>query len=508
MIIHAQIGPCGTCITSPISEDVYFVAHSLTPDRKGFVKKDIESIPSAQVGIIDGPICLQKKEESIHIAELVREKVDTLLGIGTCAVGDLGGFITEACSQSLPFFCPFLRTRHPKIESYIHFDYKLPVCSANQEGIKKCVKAVLENNASYMEYFQNPPSLTVSAITESGSCIGCGTCGIACPTQAIDFLYQPPVIHKDICIQCGACFVQCPRSFGSGLTAPSSGARYDPSIGAYQIAAKAQTCASKQDDLQKIIANLISYLFEETTVDAAVMPAVNAESPYVISPTVVTTPEQVQKTVLSNYSVVPSVLGIKNAVDCGYQHIAFVGLPCQIQGIFKAGEYPLGERYYSSKIDVLISMFCMKNFLQSSLKTIVKKMGVSVDTVKKMGIIRGKFRVESVDNIYEIPVDAVTNFQRGCSLCLDFSGELSDISVGTCGSLEGYTSIIVRTKKGNTIFEGFKKRIQYELLSEYELEIIRNRAAFKKRENKRTARTIISSKRFAILGSLQNMHTL
>lgn len=508
MIIHAQIAPCGTCITSPLFDNVYFVAHSLAPHRKEFVKQSIESLPSARVGIIDGPVCLQNKEESIHIAQSVREKADILVGIGTCTVGDLGGFITESCSQNLPFFCSFLRTRHPKIESYVHFDYKLPVCSANQEGIKKFVKAILDNNISYLKYFQNPPSATVSAVTESDSCIGCGTCGMACPTHAIDFVHQRPKINNDICIQCGACFVQCPRSFNSRLVHSVSEATYDSSIGIYKKAMKAHIPDSNKIMWQKIISELVCYLLEETPVDAAVLPGVTScQSPLNCASFVVTTPDEVHDIELSDYSVVPTVVGVKQAVDQGYTHIAFVGLPCQVQGIFKAGQYPLGERTYYSKIDVLISMFCMKNFLQSNLSTTIKTLGVPIDSITKMGITRGQFWVKSMANTYTIPVNTITQFQRGCSLCLDFSGELSDISVGSTGSPHGYSSLIVRTKKGNEIFDGFKNRIQYHPLSQHELEIICRRAASKKQKNSRHTRTMISSKQFSILDTLQEVYT-
>lgn len=114
MIIQAQIGACGTCINSDIYkglDDVYFIAHSLAPDRGIFKKQQIEDAPTADIGIIDGPICFQGREESIQIAELVREKSKILVGIGTCAVGSttIGGFITEDCSQHLPFFCPLFK---------------------------------------------------------------------------------------------------------------------------------------------------------------------------------------------------------------------------------------------------------------------------------------------------------------------------------------------------------------------------------------------------------------
>ncbi len=497
MIIQAQIGACGTCINSNIYkdiDDVYFVAHSLSPERGILKKQSIEDMPAADIGIIDGPICFQGREESIQIAEMVRERSEVLLGIGTCAVGSgtIGGFITEDCSRLLPFFCPFLRTRHPKIENYVQFDYKLPVCSANQEGLKKLVEAIIKKDLDYLKYFKAPEANNITVITESDLCMGCGTCGMACPTKAIDFSGQRPEINLDICIKCGACFIQCPRSFfdNTVLTKRKFGKVGDETLGFYQEAYSARTKNEKIIKISQdggIVTDLLCYLLENNICDSAVVSI--SRDGWNTLPEVVTTPEEVLEAAGTKYTVVPNLMGIKKAADMGYSKIAFVGVPCQIQGVSKTESYPFGDRYYHSKIAFAISIFCMENFLFGNLRSIVEgKTEVSMAEVRKMGISKGRFWVRSLDgNRFRVPVKFIKEYaQKSCFCCLDFCGEHSDISVGGVGSPDGYSSVLVRSEKGKKVFEGFKKRIEHSLLSEDGLGAIKTLGSLKKSTNMST----------------------
>jgi coenzyme F420 hydrogenase subunit beta len=516
MIIQAQIGACGTCINSNIYsdlDDVYFVAHSLAPERGILQRRPIENLPDADIGIIDGPICFQGKEESIQMAEMVREKSKILLGLGTCTVGSdtIGGFITKDCSQLLSFFCPYLRTRHPKIEKYISFDYKLPVCSANQEGLRRFVKAALTEDTSYLEYFKDPGANTINVITEADCCMGCGTCGMVCPTGAISYVGQRPKIDAEVCIKCGACFIQCPRSFFSNsvLSQKRFQESPDPLLGFYREAYSARTQDARIMKISQdggIVTNLLCYLLREQICDAAVVSV--SRGGWDTVPEVVTTPEEVLKAAGTKYTVVPNLMGIKKAADQGYEKIAFVGVPCQVQGVVKTDAYPFGDRYYHSKIAFIVSIFCMENFLFGNLRSIIEgKTEVPMDETNKMGISKGRFWVRSLDgNQFRIPVKFIETYaQQSCSLCLDFCGELSDISVGSVGTADGYSTVLVRSEKGKRVFDDFKKTIECEPLSQEGLKTIQDLAGLKKGKNTKATRETLTKKRWLMLETLSNL---
>jgi coenzyme F420 hydrogenase subunit beta len=69
-----------------------------------------------------------------------------------------------------------------------------------------------------------------------------------------------------------------------------------------------------------------------------------------------------------------------------------------------------------------------------------------------------------------------------CAYCLDFTGKNSDISCGNIGSDEGWTTVIVRTKKGEEAFQGALKAglIEAEELEPKKVQTVANSARFKK----------------------------
>ena len=56
--------------------------------------------------------------------------------------------------------------------------------------------------------------------------------------------------------------------------------------------------------------------------------------------------------------------------------------------------------------------------------------------------------------IFKIPIAETEPFTRkNCHICTDYTSDVSDISVGSVGSPRGYSTVIVRSKKGRQIIE-------------------------------------------------------
>ena len=53
------------------------------------------------------------------------------------------------------------------------------------------------------------------------------------------------------------------------------------------------------------------------------------------------------------------------------------------------------------------------------------------------------------DKTFKIPIEKAKSCTRkNCNICMDFTSELSDISVGSVGSQKGWSTLIVRSNKG------------------------------------------------------------
>jgi len=66
-------------------------------------------------------------------------------------------------------------------------------------------------------------------------------------------------------------------------------------------------------------------------------------------------------------------------------------------------------------------------------------------------VMRGKLIVQDREGetIFEEPIrDFYGAALKGCDECADFMGHAADISVGSVGSTDGYSSVLIRTEEG------------------------------------------------------------
>ncbi|MHC1605179.1 MAG: Coenzyme F420 hydrogenase/dehydrogenase, beta subunit C-terminal domain [Candidatus Methanofastidiosia archaeon] len=489
MIVHTQLGVCGGCFKKNIYKEmgqrVYYVTHSLAPSAitEKFGENAV-NVPlsyldshSFDIGVVEGPVCLRDKEESINILKKFRKACKILLGVGTCVAGNemIGGMITSSCSSVLDDFCRYLRVRHPLANRFVDFDYSLPVCSANQHGILRFIEKIIEKDSQYLEPLASFKHNRVEEIVNQDLCMGCGTCEMTCPTDAISIKEGYPAVEEERCILCGTCYFQCPRSFLSQklLSISTFGKPSDNSLlGNYEALCCAKSRNKKVLKVSQdggIVTELLIYLLEKGIVDGAVV-AVKTREGWEPAPWIVKTPEDVMDAAGTKYTICPNMKAIRKAVyEDGLSKLAFIGTPCQIQALRKMQTYPVGERGFFNKMEFAIGIFCMENFLFSNLRYIVEGHGgVDFTNVKKMDIGGGKFDIHSVDgDIISIPLKKTRKYEhKPCHVCLDYVGELADISVGSVGTPNGYSTVFVRSKKGLEVWNSMHKRVEATSLEE------------------------------------------
>ena len=92
----------------------------------------------------------------------------------------------------------------------------------------------------------------------------------------------------------------------------------------------------------------------------------------------------------------------------------------------------------------------------ASLDTFTKGlMDVDLDKVTKMDIGKGKFWIytEGSDEPQGIPIKATHGYeQAGCNICNDYVCEFADISTGSVGAPDGWSTVLTRTDAGVDIF--------------------------------------------------------
>lgn len=294
-------------------------------------------------------------------------------------------------------------------------------------------------------------------------CSGCAACVLVCPYGCLEYFEEKPNLIKK-CEICGICPKVCsrldfPRATLEKLTFERERLP-DEEFGVYKRLAIAQ--ATDQSILKTcqdggVVTTLLTYAMDNGIIDSAVVSATSPEKPWFPVPRLVTTPEEVLESAGTRYTYSPNLLALQEAVKQKRKAVAFVSTPCQIQSIRKIEAFPLKK--YSGIINFTIGLMCTESFTYSGLmqRHIQQILGMNLNEVRKINI-KGKVLVTSSSGeVKAIPLQEAKQYTRkGCLPCTDFSGEFADISAGGLG-LKGWTFTIIRTKKGQEIFETAEK---------------------------------------------------
>ena len=230
-------------------------------------------------------------------------------------------------------------------------------------------------------------------------------------------------------------------------------------LGTYKEAVAARSTDKRIQEVAQdggIASALLIYALENNIIEGAVV-AGDPGDDWVPVPEIATTADEVLAAAGTKYSMSPNVWGIKEAArQYGIESIGTVVTPCQMQGIRKMQAYPFSTRFIADKINLLIGIFCMENFPMASLDTFTKGlMDVDLDKVTKMDIGKGKFWIytEGSDEPQGIPIKSTHGYeQAGCNVCNDYVCEFADISTGSVGAPDGWSTVLTRTGAGVDVF--------------------------------------------------------
>jgi len=141
--------------------------------------------------------------------------------------------------------------------------------------------------------------------------------------------------------------------------------------------------------------------------------------------------------------------------------VALVGTPCHIIASEKINHYSdiLGE----SAIDFKLGLFCMENFSHSYLKEFLSQNNVKIEDVKEFRVEKGQFWAYLENGeVFHVPLSkAKTCMRKNCEICMDYTSELADISVGSVGSQPGWSTLIIRTEKGMEALQNAENKGYY-----------------------------------------------
>jgi coenzyme F420 hydrogenase subunit beta len=331
------------------------------------------------------------------------------------------------------------------------------------------------------------------AVIDADRCVQCGVCVAACPTDSIGVGEDDLPKLVKMCTGCSLCWDFCPRGGlrheatwkifgldrsveGIGHVHESYTARVDPMI------------ESAQDG--GVVSALLISLLEAGEIDGALVARESASEPWKGEALLARRPEEVRECAGSFYN---QTLALAHVDFDGYElppnpRIAVVGTPCEVEGIKAMQARPW--TWGSSRVEAItltIALLCTKsfNYEKLMLEEIRDKREVDIEEVGRVDVMRGKLIVQdrSGETIFEEPIrDFHGAALKGCDECADFMGHAADISVGSVGSEDGYSSVLIRTEEGLDAWSYVRERLETRPLDKPQaldkLDALDKRAAF------------------------------
>ena len=229
-------------------------------------------------------------------------------------------------------------------------------------------------------------------------------------------------------------------------------------LGTYKEAVSAR--ATDKDILKVsqdggIVSALLIHAIEEGIIEGAVVAGKKDGEKWRPEPGVAMAKEDILGAAGTRYTMSPNLSALKEAVrQNGLEKVGIVLTPCQTLALRKLQAYPFA-RFVADKVNLAIGIFCMENFPLAALDTFSQaKLEIPKEDVDKMDIGKGKFWITSDGEEKGLGLKFTHGYeQSACNICSDYVAEFADISTGSVGSPDGWSTVLKRTDSGQTIFD-------------------------------------------------------
>jgi coenzyme F420 hydrogenase subunit beta len=321
-----------------------------------------------------------------------------------------------------------------------------------------------------------------AAVIDADRCIQCGACIAACPSDSLATSFEDLPYLVKMCTGCSLCWDFCPRgglryeatwpkeSEESEESSPLDAALSEAGtltgesgvglgVVVSQVAAKVRDSSPMKVDTAQdggVVSAILIAALEAGEIDGALVARENPATPWRGVPFIATTTEELLERAGSYYNqtLALGALDLERFGLADDARIAIVGTPCEIQGLraLQARSWRTGNSRIEA-VTLAIALMCTKSFdyRKLMLRMVQGERRIQLSNVGKVDVVHGRFQVFSHNG--DVMIDEpVKNFHgaalKGCDECADFLGRGADISVGSVGSEEGYSSVLVRTEVG------------------------------------------------------------
>jgi coenzyme F420-reducing hydrogenase beta subunit len=220
----------------------------------------------------------------------------------------------------------------------------------------------------------------------------------------------------------------------------------DQNIGVYSDLFSARSSIEGQDG--GVVSALLAKGFQEGLFDSAVV--VRRGEGYSAEAVVASNASEVLAAKGTKYLRVNVTKKLRELISQGEKRIAIVCTPCEAKATRKI------QQTLKNDCEItIIGLFCFEAFNNAKLKKEVKKrLGIDLDKAQKTQVKQGKFMVSVDGKEHSCRVkDLDEASEEVCRFCDDFISRFADVSVGSVGSKQGYSTVIARSKIGEKMLK-------------------------------------------------------
>lgn len=297
-------------------------------------------------------------------------------------------------------------------------------------------------------------------------CVSCGACSAVCPVNSIALEDGTPKL-VGLCIACGMCYNNCPRAEFDveemerqvfGRTRNDEEAEIGVVQACYAVRARDAEILERCQDGGAVTAIISQFLADGG--ECAVVAGLEEGRVWSPKPVVALSKEEVIDGAGTKYTPCPTLVGVDSAVnEYERRKVAVVGTPCQMKALrrIETGDY--SDAKIRGAVALSIGLFCMETFGHPSLMEFLEKEGVDASKVTKFDIKKGRLIAwQDEEAVYKVKLSKVKELVRPCCHhCDDFTSEFSDLSIGNVGSPDGWSTVIVRTERGEATLRAAEK---------------------------------------------------
>jgi coenzyme F420-reducing hydrogenase beta subunit/Na+-translocating ferredoxin:NAD+ oxidoreductase RnfD subunit len=318
------------------------------------------------------------------------------------------------------------------------------------------------------------PKARQFATVKTYECIRCGACMYVCCNSLSPILIKEAFEKQDVkklmkldadyCAGCSDCNFVCParinlESYTLGYPMSEEETKKieqqflkgtaDEDIGVYTDMFSAKSSIDGQDG--GVATALLVSGMQRNLFDSAIV--VQRTNGYWAKAVIAENVNEVLKAKGTKYLRIPLMSKLGDLIAKGKRKIAIVGMACEVRAARRIQKILLRE--FPDLELTIIGLFCYECFDYKKLKEeTARLLDVDLDQAEKTQIHKGKFIVQIDGKENSVSVKELNNaVEERCLDCPDFTAKYADISVGSVGSDEGYSTVIVRSDVGEKLLE-------------------------------------------------------